>query len=298
MYYQGKEILELDDGLELDSFYMLTNCPICRSKSHWLDSIPTINPISTQKFDLLKCSSCEHWWINPMPVQKYLNTLYQDCSPYTVEKVELNDDEISNILSIPEKSVLDYELKLNQELLAEINYLEIGIGDGRLFTAFQQRSANCSGVEPGNTAKKFKGVYHDILELPRNIKYDVIVANDVLEHLESPEDYLNFFSSVSHLKTRLYCSFPNNLSLRASFQKGKWRMVRPIGHLHYFSEQSLRLLFRSTGWKIIELQKTDLFDFNRIDMRKNPIENLARILIELFNVGDQWIVKAIPLEER
>jgi 2-polyprenyl-3-methyl-5-hydroxy-6-metoxy-1,4-benzoquinol methylase len=293
MNNQMKSALESENGLDLNNFYSSTECPVCGSKSSLIDSVNTINPFSRKKFHLMECCSCYHWWINPTPTQKFLNSLYQIASPYVVERNEATFSQIVQILSIPERRVFNHELKINEDL-SKLNYLEVGIGDGNLFSAFQKTGANCIGVEPGDSANKFENIFRDITELPVDIKYDVIVANDVLEHLEQPKDFLDMFASVSHSKSRLYCSFPNKSSIRAFFQRGKWRMVRPIGHLHYFSKESLKLLFESTDWKILKLQKTDLFDFSAIDIRKNPIENLVRGSIELLNLGDQWIVRAMP----
>jgi hypothetical protein len=90
----------------------------------------------------------------------------------------------------------------------------------------------------------------------------------------------------------LYCSFPNKSSLRAFLSKGNWRMVRPIGHLHYFSNDSVRLMFKLAGWRISKLNKTDLFDIKKMNMMRNPLKNLVQSLIEFSGLGDQWIVKA------
>jgi 2-polyprenyl-3-methyl-5-hydroxy-6-metoxy-1,4-benzoquinol methylase len=229
--------LKLLSELNPDNFYSLIQCPICKCDSSLIDSVNTINPSSEEKFDLRECSACHHWWIDPMPIQPYLNILYGGGSPYVVEKTIL-----AKSLSMPEESVLNYELELSKGNLSGLQYLEIGIGGGNLFNAFREKEAVCSGVEPGDSAKRFENIYRSIDDLPRSTKFDIIVVNDVLEHLESPNVFLEIFASVSHSQTRLHCSFPNKSSLRALLQKGSWRMVRPIGHLHYFSDDSVRLL--------------------------------------------------------
>jgi 2-polyprenyl-3-methyl-5-hydroxy-6-metoxy-1,4-benzoquinol methylase len=292
MQYQGKENLELENGLDSNNFYSLAQCPICKCDSSLIDSVNTINPSSKEKFDLRECSSCHHWWIDPMPIQSYLNILYGEGSPYVVEKIGSEFSGLPKSLSMPEESVLNHELELNQGNLSGLKYLEIGIGDGNLFNAFRERGSVCSGVEPGDSAKRFENIYRSIDDLPRDTKFDVIVINDVLEHLGSPKVFLEIFALVSHSQTCLHCSFPNKSSLRAFIGKGSWRMVRPIGHLHYFSDDSVRLLFKLAGWKIVSLKKTDLFNLARINFRRNPIKNLVGALIELLSLGDQWVVRS------
>jgi 2-polyprenyl-3-methyl-5-hydroxy-6-metoxy-1,4-benzoquinol methylase len=292
MQDRGKANLILGAEFDSTNFNSLMRCPICKCDSSIVDSIRTINPSSEQKFDLRECSSCRHWWIDPMPTQQHLNISYRSGSPFVVGRIEGESFYLSESLSIPEESVLNDELKLNKDDLTGLTYLEIGIGDGNLFSAFRDKGSVCSGVEPGDTAEGFNNIYRDIADLPRNLKFDVIVCNDVLEHLESPQAFLEIFASVAHSKSRLYCSFPNKSSLRAILGKGSWRMVRPIGHLHFFSNESVRLLFKLAGWKIVDSKKTDLFDLNNINIRNNPIKNLVQILIELLNLGDQLVVKA------
>jgi SAM-dependent methyltransferase len=292
MQDRGKASLILGDEFDSTNFNSLMRCPICKCDSSIVDSVKTINPSSEQKFDLRECSSCRHWWIDPMPTQQYLSMSYGSGSPFVVGEMAGESFYFSENLSIPEKSVLNDELELNKDDLTGLRYLEIGIGDGNLFSAFRTKGAVCSGVEPGDPVKKFENIYRDIADLPRNLKFDVIVCNDVLEHLESPQAFLEIFASVSHPKSRLYCSFPNNSSFRAFFSKGNWRMVRPIGHLHYFSNDSVRLLFQIAGWKIVKLKKTDLFDINMMNMRRNPLKNLVQLLIEFLGLGDQWVIRA------
>jgi 2-polyprenyl-3-methyl-5-hydroxy-6-metoxy-1,4-benzoquinol methylase len=284
--------LKLGSEFNPDNFYSLIQCPICKCDSSVIDSVNTINTSSKEKFDLRECSSCYHWWIDPMPIQSYLNILYEEGSPYVVEKIGLEFSGLHKDLSMPEESVLNHELELSKGNLSGLQYLEIGIGDGNLFNAFREKGAVCSGVEPGGSAKRFENIYRSIDDLPRDRTFDIIVINDVLEHLESPKVFLEIFASVSHSETRLHCSFPNKSSLRALVGKGSWRMVRPIGHLHYFSDDSVRFLFKLAGWKIVSLKKTDLFNLSRINTKKNPLKNLVGALVELSSLGDQWIVRS------
>ena len=136
MLDKGQREMELESGLDSDSFYSIIKCPICGGDSSLTDSINTINPHSKQKFDLRECSCCFHGWIDPMPTQKYLNILYEAGSPYVVQKnTSASCDQVQS-LSIPEKNVLNKELEINRGDLQGLKYLEIGTGDGNLFASF------------------------------------------------------------------------------------------------------------------------------------------------------------------
>ena len=62
---------------------------------------------------------------------------------------------------------------------------------------------------------------------------------DVLEHVEDP---LSLVKSIGDLIERgtVYACFPNSESLRARLSKVRWRMVRPLGHLHFFPDGRYR----------------------------------------------------------
>ena len=121
--------------------------------------------------------------------------------------------------------------------------------------------------------------------------FDVIVLSDVLEHVEDPFSLVRKVSELIKNGGSVYCSFPNNQSLRALLLKERWRMIRPFGHLHFFSEKSLRILFESNGFKINHLIKTDLIKFNLKDFLK-PHYFIIRMVLFFGQsfYGDQWIV--------
>ena len=248
--------------------------------------------------ELRQCLNCNHWWINPLPMQDYLNSLYANGSEFVVtgwQKRYLKPHG----LKIVQKHVLKFEKNPKG-----LNYLEIGIGSGSLFNAFKKRGCTCTGVEPGVWGKEKDNIYYSIMDLPKNVKYDIIVATDVIEHIESPISMLQKLRELANPNGRIYCSFPNNNSLRAFYSKAQWRMVMPLGHLHYFSKKSLTKAFKATQWKITNLDKSDLFP-HRINMEnlkafKRPIgllpflspKTLSLLFVEVFNLGDQWFLRA------
>jgi hypothetical protein len=58
---------------------------------------------------------------------------------------------------------------------------------------------------------------------------------DVLEHLSSPIEVLHDLLPFTSADTVLVAASPNAESLLSRLWQGRWRMVRPFGHLHYFS---------------------------------------------------------------
>jgi hypothetical protein len=59
---------------------------------------------------------------------------------------------------------------------------------------------------------------------------------------------------------RIYLSFPNSSSLMAKLQKERWRMIQPIGHLHYFSRQSVTELLARSSLALQHIEDYDLLE--------------------------------------
>lgn len=260
-------------------------CPVCLGSSRLRDHIFTIHPSDKQKVQLRECSACGHWWINPLVSQKILNQLYKDNSRYVVGKESLvlgkNTPSHSIELSTRERVVLGSEASNTGK------YLEVGIGKGKLYKKMKALGWKCTGIDPGRSDDP--EIYPSVEGLVDNETFDVLVANDVLEHLEDPTKMLKKLASHAHDASRLYMCFPNVDSVRARFQGAKWRMLRPFGHLHFFSEKSINHLCKESGWKITSMKKTDL-----IGLPKKKFPNLLfQAFVETFGLGDQWVLQAM-----
>ena len=146
--------------------------------------------------------------------------------------------------------------------------LEVGCGEG-LFgeQLIQQRGAEVWGVEPSSAAatraatrltRIYHGNYDGTIALPENY-FDCIVFNDVLEHMIDPWSILH--GSLRFLKKDHACivaSIPNfrnwhNLIEIVIKKEFTYRESGILDKTHYrfFTEQSIRTLFNTSGFDII-----------------------------------------------
>lgn len=283
--------------IEKEKLNNFSTCAICNSDSKIIDSVKTININSDDKLNLRECNSCKHWWIDPMPGQQYLNYLYETGSEFVVSSGYQGREE-------PEKAESDRYVSrfLNTtEDISDLNYLEIGVGPGYLFNFFEKKVKNCYGVDPCNWKPDKPTIFSDIDKIPKGIKFNIIVIQDVLEHLEDPVNMLIKAKILANPGCMLSCGFPNKDALIAKVLKGKWDMIRPIGHLHYFSSKSIKKMFERSGWEIVKkysywpvsypLYYLKFFNFHS----KNPLKLIYRIfrdllLKQLLFGKDQWYV--------
>jgi SAM-dependent methyltransferase len=219
-----------------------------------------------------------------MPTQGLLNHLYHRGS-HSVVGVGW-PDYVEPCLTVPEKLVSARELETESK---GQRYLEFGVGKGLLYRRFAERGRLCHGVDPGAWAQALTGVVGDVGALPGSLSADVIVALDVLEHISDPIDTLRTLRRFAAPNARLYAAMPNRESIRAKIGRQNWLMLRPLGHVNYWSRRSVMLAFEASGFKVGEIRKTDLFE--------PPIRTLraaVKATIEHLGLGDQWIVVARP----
>ncbi len=273
---------EITEDYAGSAFSRATECPICASRSKVAHGAFNIHPARPWRFDLRVCLACNHGWIDPMPSQGLLNYLYGRGSYSVVGTgwAEATDED----LSLPARFVAARELDSCE---APGVYLELGVGKGGLYSLFLQRGWRCLGVEPGNWGRRFPGVCQELESLP-SCSADVIVALDVLEHVADPIATLGSLSKLAAPAARLYCAMPNRESVRAWIGRARWRMLRPLGHLHYWSRASLTRALRESGFVIDQLRKTDLWQPRPI----RTLRDLAAATVEHIGLGDQWLVLA------
>jgi len=302
---------KLVEDINLDQFYAVEFCPICSfKKTHLVGKSLTIHPNSRYDFLIKKCLKCGHWFTDPTPEQNYLLKLYSEysLSVYGEGWVNQITNKYLNHPNYRELFANNWILKKECKSLNKGNYLEIGLGGGDILKCFESLGWNCYGVEPGRWGSDNPRIFQNFSKLPTDILYDVIVAEDVIEHVTNPLKMIRELSRVLSSNGRIYFTFPNSDSLRSKIMKTSWRMVRPIGHLHYFSAKSISIALYESNLKLhdksnydllysrkylVNEVKLNLFKLN-VSILISLIGNLVISLIsKLFNSGDQWRITAV-----
>jgi len=293
------------ENINLNGFNTGILCPICNNDSLILsDKVKTINKNSDFVVSLKKCRSCGHWFIDPMPKQDYLNKLYESGSTFVVEENYKGNEEFdhNNI-----KKYASRFIDLNSDM-SNLNYLEIGVGPGHLYNFFKDRVNICYGVDPCTYKPEGRYMVSDISEVPDEIKFDIIIIQDVLEHLEDPTLMLKTVRKLANNNATISLGFPNCDSIMAKLLKEKWPMVRPLGHLHYFSGKSIKIMFENSGWKIRRkysywpAPSSSYYIKNFEYKSKNPLRLICRIFRDLIFKQlifgkDQWYVCGISKQK-
>lgn len=275
------DIENLDiEGYTGQALEAATSCPVCRTPSSRVRPTVTINPHAPVKVGLRKCRRCRHMWIDPMPTQGFLTHLYTRGSR-SVIGVGWRTGE--DALSWPEQLVAD-------GIKGAGRYFELGVGKGILFNEMRRRGWNCRGVEPGASGLEIPGVEGALGDLEGEPPFDILVAIDVLEHISNPQEVLLKLRQMIAPNGELFGSFPRSTSLRGLIQGPGWRMVRPFGHVHYFSKVSARKILAAAGFDLVAWRTSDLVGDGLGSVRLR-----LDLTIERLGLGDQAWFRAIPI---
>lgn len=175
------------------------------------------------------------------------------------------------------------------------NILEIACNDGSQLDIFKKLEWNTYGVDPAtnivNNITEHK-VYDDFFTLEfakthfENVQFDVILAQNVLAHLDDVHDFIQGCKHLMNDNTTLYIQTSQcNMILNNEFDT--------IYHEHhsFFSVNSMRELLSANGLYLHKIEKTDihgtsfLFTIKKVQCSLQQFNKLSIIWNEEFNNG-------------
>jgi 2-polyprenyl-3-methyl-5-hydroxy-6-metoxy-1,4-benzoquinol methylase len=146
------------------------------------------------------------------------------------------------------------------------NVLEVGCNVGNFSPIVKSKPCEYWGVEPFKEAAKaaetamdkvLVGFYNEVAnEIPDNY-FDLVIANDFIEHLEQPWDFLESIKGKMTKEASMVLSIPNvryywNL-MEVLFHKD-WKYadcgILDVTHLRFFTEKSIIRLLNENGFEI------------------------------------------------
>jgi len=242
-------------------------CYLCNS-----NSFETIKEgvRDNKELQVLKCDDCG--LVTLSSFDHIHENFYEDSNMFS-EKIKISD-----WLSLTSKDD-DRRFKFFLEKIKNKNILDFGCGNGGFLLKTKGIANNAVGVEPEmqfkNFFKKQKIRVYDSLAEINEIKFDLITAFHVFEHLKDPLEILKNLSSFLAEAGEIIIEVPNSDDILLSYYKSNafsdftyWSQ-----HLFLFNEKTL----------------TDLI--NKSEFRINWIEQIQRYPISNHLY---WLSKGLP----
>ena len=260
-------------------------CPLCLSSDRrFLSAYPG-------KFlcckEVHQCNSCGLTYVFELPENEDLNNYYSNGLYYdqVVDPFNLEFLEFSKNLALTRLNLIKKETNV---LSDKCKTLDIGAGNASFGIALQKISSNAiyDVVEPDIKVHESYGVevnkhYSDITDVEGN-NYDLVVLNQVLEHLPKPFQFIHTICELIKDQGVLYIDVPFKDYL---FKQS----VEP--HILFLTPESLSYLIKKIGLELIFCdtvgmthEKAKIFFHNKASLKKfrnpwmyaNKIKQLAR----------------------
>ena len=197
---------------------------------------------------------------------------------------------------INEKSESVYFGSVRTDMLAFLpteyfRVLDIGCNDGT-FRQLLNKPNEYWGIEPFEKAaeiaktkmdKVLVGFYDKVAnEIPDHY-FDLIIANDVIEHMENPWEFLQSIKKKMTTNASMILSIPNvryYSNLKELLYLKDWEYkdfgILDITHLRFFTEKSIVRLLNENGFKI---EKMEGINLAKVKKRHLPAYWLLKFII-------------------
>lgn len=244
------------------SDFVIIACPACLSKQYQFI-------FDKKGFQYVKCQKCELVYNNPRPNEEMLEAYYTENPLYRYWN--------EKIFSETEQVRRDKIFKPRVDMLIEVckekdihpgKLLEIGAGYGTFCLELQSRNIFNSiiAIEPAEElahtcVKRGLETLHSPYEKidPENIKADVIVSFEVIEHLYDPANFIDFCFYALNSKGILTLSFPNMDGFDAMLLREKSGSVGGE-HINMFNQKSITSILERFGFNLLFIKTPGKLD--------------------------------------
>jgi SAM-dependent methyltransferase len=218
-------------------------------------------------FEISYCRLCDFTYHSKILIDKY-----REMSPLTDDSLEIKQKKRLAQINLERSKITNYKFLLAKNYInkyredKEIEFLDFGCGWGDDIKIVEALGFKAFGTEIDQEKIKFLKINNiKLVNLLKEKKlYDIILCNQVLEHIEKPLYLAKLVSN--HLKTNgiLIIEVPNGQFIKYFLNlpflwlvksKGFWTM-NPIwffGHINSFSIKSLKKLFKKQNMKLCSI---------------------------------------------
>lgn len=247
------------------------NCIICSSE---------VELFATSKgFNIYKCKKCGFGFTKDLKVNS---------SDYHRDDTYITEENLF-------KNIFEKRVNIISKFTKGGKVLEVGCSTGLMLSLFKNKGWEVVGVEVSKKAAE-KAMQRGIKvetkpfeDINFNGKFDLIIFNHTLEHLQDIKGVLKKASILLNIGGVLYIDLPNFDSVTANLQKQSWPLLLPNEHLWHFTYLSLKKILEENNMKIIFNERASgLWDLN------NPVKELLVSLLTLKKRFFVEIITAIP----
>lgn len=247
-------------------------CLICDNMKQ--EFIIRNNAFDVEK-SVVRCKNCGLTFIAPPISDTELNNFY--ANSFDLEYGNPNVGPFKQwLMKVASSIYLNMRVRNRKRLINRNNFsntrnlLEIGCANGKLLLKMKKNGWNITGIEPATTlineAKnrfnieiKYKFI-NELLRERSGIKFDMIAAFHVLEHMPDPSKALGLLRGLLEKKGRIVAEVPTVPMNLNDFSLDVIEKSFNNIHTYHFNTDTFKKMFEKAGYNIIELERIHIKD--------------------------------------
>ncbi|MBM4270185.1 MAG: glycosyltransferase [Deltaproteobacteria bacterium] len=223
-------------------------CPLCGAE----DFLPQA---THQGFRMVECTGCGLWYLNPMPTEATLASLYGGDYFGNEESLTTGYGDYAGAAE-DYRATFQRRLALVRSHVGSGRLLDVGGGFGYLADAAERLFPERWLVEMSESAARRVSPGHRVVvgsfesaDLPERY-FDVISMQDCLEHLPEPRRALAKIRALLRPGGAFLAVTPNVRSWHARVQGRSWVSLKFPEHVVLYSEETLRRALEEEGFAV------------------------------------------------
>ena len=224
-----------------------SSCPLCGARGHPF--------FEAHGYPIRQCTSCRHRWAAIGRAENHVAEVYDD--GYFLEGGGGYPNYILEGRILTRQG--EFYARLLRRYLSGGSILDIGSAAGFILKAFSESGWEAQGIEPNKAMARYGrttlGVEIEnttLEEFDTEKRFDAITMIQVISHFVDVRAALRKTAGLIRKDGLLLIEMWDRNSLTARLCGRRWHEYNPPSVVHWFSDSSLRRLFRECGLVVID----------------------------------------------
>ena len=261
---QVLEMCEADTLAMIHRFgdqFLDTPCPVCSSSHRHLEA-------TVWGLDYQRCENCGLVYISPCPTDEIRSWYLANSSGLKFWRENMPSETTGSRRAMYKERAKFIDKVVNQFGGHRERIVEVGAGNGELAEVISEQGffAEIILVEPQPlhvSLPACRVVQAEISAAHLGELADVVVAFEVLEHINDPRIFLHDLGKLVGEDGLLVMSTPNMDGLEIN-RLGAFSNAMMFDHVRLFSPRSIGYLLDQAGWELLSIETPGLFDVDSI----------------------------------